>query len=130
MAEPKILFKSETEEKEFPLIRNRLRIILEDMAGDFEAEGHDFIVTDLLEEVGERDRLARVSRSHQDGRAADVRVKHLPKEFIQRIIRKFSEKYESWAALSANGGLPCLIVYHDNGNGIHFHIQIKPYKEG
>lgn len=126
---PWIQFKTETEKKEYPSIRGRLKIILDDMADFFKVHGHEFIITDLLEEKGEFARLHRVSHSHEEARAADLRVRGLPLEFINLVIKTFSEKYESWAALSKESGLPCLIVYHDNGNGIHFHVQIKPYKE-
>ena len=124
-----IKFKTNKEKSEFPLIKKRLKIVLEDMAQYFFKKGYDFIITDLLEEEGESEKLKRVSVSHKDGRAADLRVRHLPKEFIQEIMAHFSKKYEGWSAISAVSGKPNLIIYHNNGNGIHFHIQIRPYKE-
>lgn len=123
-----IYFKSPQEEKEYPLVLPRLHSILQDMATFFEVHGHQLIITDLLEEVGEGQALNRVSKSHEEGRACDLRVWHLPKPFINKVIEHFNEKYKSISAISSTTGRPTLIVYHDNGNGIHFHVQIRPYK--
>lgn len=124
-----IKFKSATEQNEWDLIRKRLQTVLIDIAGYFNANGYDCVLTDLLSEKDENLKLRRVSKSHDEGRAGDIRTRDIPKEFINEVIKHFNNKYEDWAAISANGGLPCLIVYHNNGNGPHFHVQIKPYKD-
>lgn len=123
-----IYFKSNQEQTEFSKILPRLREVIFDLSGFFEAHGHKLVITDLLEENGEGERLNRVSTSHKEGRACDLRVYNLPKAFINKVIELYNEKYKEISAISSTSGKPTLIVYHDNGNGIHFHIQIRPYK--
>lgn len=123
-----IYFKSKQEELEFPKVLPRLHDVIFDLAEHFHRAGHKLIITDILEEKGEGEKLNRVSTSHKEGRACDLRVRHLPKAFINSVIELYNEKYKKISAISSTTGKPTLIVYHDNGNGIHFHIQIRPYK--
>lgn len=111
--------------KEYQLIDSRLQIILEDMAQYCASYGYQFMITDLLSEELEDKKLKRVSKSHQEGRAADIRVRGWPLEFREKFEKHFEVKYKNWAAISASSGLRNLIVIHDNGNGIHCHIQVS-----
>ena len=122
-------FKSKTEEKEFASLKKRAQIIAQDMAQYCKINGFDFIITDILSEALEDKKLKRVSKSHTEGRAFDVRSSVWTKEFREKLEKHFEEKYKDWAALSNKTLKPNLIEYHDNGNGAHFHVQIKPYKE-
>jgi hypothetical protein len=99
------------------------------MAQYCKINGFDFIITDILSEALEDKKLKRVSKSHTEGRAFDVRSSVWTKEFREKLEKHFEEKYKDWAALSNKTLKPNLIEYHDNGNGAHFHVQIKPYKE-
>jgi hypothetical protein len=123
-----ILFKSKEVEKEYPLIRQRLRELLIEMACWVNDRGYAFIVTDLMSEDFEDSVLRRVSKSHQEGRAADIRVRDWPIGFRKEFEDYFERKYESIAAISKHTGLPNLIITHDNGNGIHCHIQLRNIK--
>jgi hypothetical protein len=115
--------------EEYQGIRARLQLILEDMAQYVTSHGHKFIITDLLSEEAENKKLNRISTSHSEGRAADLRVYNWPLSFRKKFEDHFEKKYKHWAAMSKKTGLPNLIEIHDNGNGIHTHIQIAPYKE-
>lgn len=120
-----IQFKTPDLIKEYQGIDARLQIILEDMANWVVANGHQFIITDLLSEEWQDKALGRVSTSHRDGRSADIRVRDWPLKFRDEFEAHFELKYKKWAATSAKTGKRNLIVIHDNGNGIHTHIQVS-----
>jgi hypothetical protein len=111
--------------KEYQLIHPKLQIILEDMALWVVSHGHQFVVTDLLSEELEDKKLKRVSKSHTEGRAADVRVRDWPKEFQVKFEDYFEKKYLKFAAISAKTGQANLIEIHSNGNGTHCHVQLR-----
>ncbi len=119
-----IKFKHPDLINEYQVIDARLQLVLEDMASWVTGRGYEFIVTDLMSEESEDKKLNRVSKSHQEGRAADIRVRNWPKEFQDEFEAYFELKYKKWAAISAKSGLRNLIVIHSNGNGIHCHIQV------
>lgn len=127
---PHIQFKSNDLLHEYQQISPRLQVILEDMAKWVNGNGYEFVITDLLSELSEDKKLNRVSSSHRDGRAADVRVRSWPLEFRNKFENYFETKYYKWAAISSTTGKPNLILIHDNSNGIHCHVQVKQHKEG
>jgi|GEM_PF-3311588 len=74
--------------------------------------------------TGEQDEaLGRVSQSHEDGRAFDMRTRDWTPEQRHKFMAFFTAKYSDKAAISKASGKPTLIVYHDVGHGEHFHIQ-------
>ena len=111
--------------KEYQLIHTKLQIILEDMAQWVTSHGHKFIITDLLSEDLEDKRLKRVSKSHSEGRAADLRVRDWPENFRKKFEDYFEQKYLKFAAISAKTGQANLIEIHSNGNGEHCHVQLR-----
>lgn len=120
-----IKFKTDKEKAEFDKIKLNLKFILLDMASYFNANGYDFVITDLLSEVQEDKKLKRISSSHREGRAADVRVKGIPEDFIKTFEEKFEKIYRNEAAISLKTGEPNLILRHNIGAGDHLHIQVK-----
>jgi hypothetical protein len=120
-----IKFKTEKEKLEFPKIKPALTFILLDMASYFNANGHEFLITDVFSEIQEDKKLKRISSSHREGRAVDVRVHGIPEEFLKTFEEKFERIYRNEAAISKKTGEPNLIVRHDIGAGDHLHIQIK-----
>jgi hypothetical protein len=110
---------------EYQQISPTLRMILESMAKYVVAAGHSFIITDLLSEASEDKKLKRISKSHQEGRAADIRVRDWPLDFRQQFERHFEEKFKEEAAISLKTKKPNLIQIHDNGSGIHIHAQTR-----
>jgi hypothetical protein len=122
-----IKFKTEKEKKEFDStrVKENLKFIVLDMASYFNSNGYDFVITDVLSEVQEDKKLKRISSSHREGRAVDVRVHGLPEEFLKTFEEKFERIYRNEAAVSKNTGEPNLIVRHNVGSGDHLHIQIK-----
>jgi len=123
-----IEFKDPSLIKEYEQIDSRLRVILEDMALFCSRAGHKFVITDLLSEESEDKKLNRVSTSHRDGRAADIRVRDWPLEFRRLFELNFEKLYSHWAATSKATGKKNLIFIHDNGNALHCHIQVSKGK--
>jgi hypothetical protein len=127
-----ILFKENQAKElkvEFTQIEPALRKLLIEMAQWVTSKGHKFVITDLLSEKLEDEKLKRVSKSHQEGRAADIRVRDWPKDFRKLFEEYFEKRYSHIAAISKKSGTPNLIEIHDNGNGIHCHIQVRKQKK-
>jgi hypothetical protein len=125
-----ILFKEGQEKQliqEYQEIDPRLQFLLEEMARWVTAKGYKFVITDLMSEEQEDKKLKRVSKSHQEGRAADIRVRDWPRQFRIMFEEYFEKRYSHLAAISKQTKKPNLILIHDNGlGGLHTHIQIKP----
>lgn len=119
-------FKSQRERDEFSQIHERLKFILNDMARWVDAHGYSFIVTDLLSDAFSDKRLGRISTSHLEGRAADVSIQGWPVDFQKKFEAFFESAYKNEAAFSKRTMQNNLIEIHDNGNGAHAHIQIRP----
>jgi hypothetical protein len=120
-----IKFKTDKEKAEFDKVKPVLKFILLDMASYFNANGYDFVVTDLFSEIQEDRKLKRVSSSHREGRAADIRVKGIPDEFLKTFEEKFERIYMNEAAISLKTNQPNLILRHNVGAGDHLHVQVK-----
>lgn len=66
------------------------------------------------------------SETHQQGRAVDLGVIGWTKKDIDDCANYINEKYKLVGATSSKTGKPNTCYYHNNGNGWHFHIQVKP----
>jgi hypothetical protein len=115
--------------EEFQQARTRLRIVLDDMAAFCEANNQEFVLTDIMSNPHEDKKLKRLSTSHLEGRAADIRVSSWSDSFRAKFEQHFEVKYKRWAAVAKETQEEELIVIHNNGNGLHTHVQIRPYKE-
>lgn len=115
--------------KEYHGLLPRAQIISEDMAKFCHDHGQEYLITDILSDETEDVALGRISNSHREGRAWDLRVRNWPLDFRKKFEEHFERKYSKWAAISKETGKPNLIYIHDNGNGIHTHCSIRPYKE-
>lgn len=95
------------------------------------ANGLPLVITETFTTIDEDQKLNRVSPSHREGRAFDAipnnhdRSALWPKEKIAEFIAVFSKKYSAIAALGLKDGKPQLVVFHDTGTGLHFHVQIN-----
>ena len=99
--------------------------IMSDMCDWCLEKGLPFMVTSTVSTLEEDYQLKRVSTTHREGRAFDLSDHGWTKELTDEFILTFSKKYSMVAALSQVSLEPTLILHHDNGNGSHFHIQIK-----
>ena len=83
------------------------------------------VVTATMSDADNDERLGRVSASHQQGRAFDLRSRDWDRDLIPVFIDHFSSLYGHLGAVGLKTGLPRLIVFHDVGHGEHFHIQLN-----
>lgn len=122
-------FKKKELLEEYQSLKARAQLVSEDMAKYCSAHGMEYVITDIMSDAFEDKKLNRVSKSHSEGRAWDVRILSWPQWFKEKFKKNFEKVYEMWAATSSKTMQKNLIVYHDNGNGSHAHCQISQYKE-
>lgn len=78
--------------------------------------------------VSDRENVQAVSRTHEEGRAVDLRVAGWPEHKIREVVEWMLYKDQEWeiGAISASDNLRRIIVYHEyKGQGKHFHIQVS-----
>ncbi len=81
------------------------------------------VVTETVTTLDEDKALCRVSTTHCEGRAFDIRSAGWDSKNIEDFRKYFDGKYGFLGALSSTGK-PSLIVHHDAGTGLHFHVQL------
>lgn len=123
---PYIQWKHPSLLDEWKHLRPMAQEIANEQARFCELHNQPFMITDIMSEAQEDLRLKRVSKSHSEGRAWDIRTSWWPLLFKTDFETRFEILYREEAARSKTTGLPNLIFYHDNGNGPHAHCQIKP----
>jgi hypothetical protein len=111
--------------EEYQHLQPQAQILAEDMGRFFQMNGYKLILTDIISNEAEDKRLGRVSSSHREGRAWDFRTRGLPKDFLAIVEKRYEHLYKHWAAISKESGKENLILYHNNGNGEHGHVQIR-----
>lgn len=70
------------------------------------------------------------SKTHQEGRAFDISVKGWTQDQIKELSDYINLKYSAIGAISSKDGVSRACYYHNNGNGWHFHIQVRPIIKG
>jgi hypothetical protein len=119
-----IYFKSESIRKEWAGTKPTLRLILADMKDYCVQYQMPFCITDLTSTEAEDIKYKRVSTTHRDGRAGDLRCKTWPEWFITQFCEHFESKYKSVAAQVGTELKSKLIVRHV-GTEDHLHVQIR-----
>lgn len=83
------------------------------------------VITETVTTLIEDAKLKRFSKSHQQGRAFDLRTRDWPRELLKEFQDYFNSKYGKLGALSGTTLQPNLILWHDSGHGEHFHVQFN-----
>ena len=83
-------------------------------------------ITSLIRTPEENQRLGSVSRTHIEGRAADLSLKGFTLEQVKDLEHEINKRFADIGAISSSDGLPKPIVVHNNGHGYHAHLQIRP----
>lgn len=83
-----------------------------------------FVITETVTTKEEDQRFSRVSDSHNQSRAIDVRTKDWPSEFRQKFVDHFDSRYGPTVGAINNTGARKFVVYHDSGFGAHAHCQL------
>lgn len=126
---PSVQFKELSKRDEFYQLDDRLQFILEDCSGWVTSHGYEFVITDMLSEEMDDIKLGRVSTSHRDGRAADVRTRDWPQEFVKKFLIFIDAAHGHHGAISFSDGKRRVAVYHKvTDNAYHLHIQVKKRK--
>lgn len=84
-----------------------------------------FLVTETVTTAEEDNALDRVSASHRECRAFDLSVRGWSALAVESFRTHFTAKYGSLGAIGKESGEPRLLVYHNTGRGLHFHVQLN-----
>lgn len=119
-----IKFKSKKDESLFYKCHPQLLMMVTDFALFWHESNRDMVITATLSTKVEDDKLGRVSSSHREGRAVDIRIKDVPKEFINEWYIWANKKYKTVGAFGKDGK-QSLIVLHGEGDNYHAHVQLN-----
>lgn len=87
-------------------------------------KGVNPVITETVTTEKEDRALSRVSVTHRQGRAFDIRSSGWGKGLIKDFIDTFNKLYGQYGAISSVDNKPRLIIHHDSGSGMHFHVQL------
>lgn len=119
-----IKFKTKKDESLFYKCHPFLVMMVCDFALYWHESNRDMTITATLSTLEQDEKLGRVSSSHREGRAVDIRIKDVPKEFINEWYIWANKKYGNLGAFNKSGG-QSLIVLHGTGENYHAHVQLN-----
>lgn len=120
-----MIFKTERARRRFFMIDPMLLLIVSDINYYCVRNKVPFIITSTIRTPDEDKAIGAVSKTHQEGRAVDISTRKMSRDFIEDLIKHFSDKYKGWGAISSRDLKERLIVYHD-GTAPHLHVQVAP----
>jgi hypothetical protein len=77
-------------------------------------------VTEAKTTKGEDELRKRISTTHQDGRAADLRRSNLTDMQVVELVSHFNVKYSREAAFNREGAIRLIVPKSD-----HLHVQVR-----
>ena len=83
------------------------------------------LITETVTTLKEDAALKRVSSSHREGRAFDMRNQDWKPEQIKEFVTHFEKLYGSKGAIGGTTLKPNLIEEKEHGSGPHFHVQFN-----
>lgn len=114
----KIQFKHDVDPMDLLKLTQNCAVLLTAVYDYLEERGLPMTITSLQ---GDRKNVKAVSRTHETGRAFDIRIKDIPSETVAEIADYFNVSYRNIAAISARSGKPhCAVVKPD-----HIHFQVR-----
>lgn len=118
-------FKTQNNYSRFPSLAPLMRDIAVFAINWLQARGvyKEYYITETCTTLKEDQALNRVSDTHRTCRAIDLSTSGLSLDQINGLIDVLNAKYGQHGALVH--GKPMLVIYHNNGNGWHFHIQLN-----
>jgi hypothetical protein len=119
-----IKFKNKQVEERSKLINKKLFSICVEMGWHCASHSVDFVLTETLTTKEEDDAIGRVSSTHREGRAVDVRTKGWSDAFLMSFVSDFNKKYGHLGAISLADGMRKFIIDKSKTNQPHLHIQI------
>ena len=119
-----IKFKDSFSEKGWTSIHPIMKSICESMGRwSIAYDNTPLTLTETLSTPSKDKKLKRVSPSHSEGRAVDIRTRDWSKEKLMAFMQYFSEKFKEYGYLN-KAGVRKLMIYHDSGHGAHLHVAI------
>ena len=89
------------------------------------AEKHNLPVT-ITSIISDRDNVEAVSRTHEEGRAIDLRSSDWPEHHRLEVVEHMLHIANHYGAISASDYQRRVIIHHDyKGQGGHFHLQVS-----
>ena len=119
-----IKFKNAKDKHKLYCVHPILFMIVADAAHWWHVRGHDFVITETITTEDIDEKIGRVSASHRECRAVDVRAKDLPRDLLFRFATLFNTKYSDHAAIGGKTLMPRLVLLHGEGDNYHMHIQV------
>lgn len=89
----------------------------------FHKLGKEFTLTETVTSHAEDTKLRRRSAAHRQGRAFDVRAKHLSPDEQEQVVDFLNEEFSDYAYISSSGAKRVCLL-HGKGDNIHFHVAI------
>ena len=89
-----------------------------------ESYGMPFTITETVTTQKEDLELKRVSASHREGRAWDIRTRDWPEWFVVQFVEYFTLLYGSLGAVSSSDGKRKFIVDKSKTKKPHLHCQL------
>lgn len=116
-------FKTELVKERFKLVHPKLEALCKEMCTYTESHQYLFIITESVTTKAEDMALKRISETHRQRRAVDIRTMDWGRPFLQIFMDRFEGKYKFIGALNTKGERR-LMVHHDIGLGEHIHLQL------
>lgn len=121
-----MIFKHKEDRELFTMVNPILIMIYADLFVYAKANfNKELVVTQTITTLEDDKKLGRVSASHREKRAIDVRTKNLSNKEIKTLVEYINNKwaYKDYRYVSRSG-VKRLAYYHNSGHGAHLHIAI------
>lgn len=115
----KVEFKEDVEPSDIKWFTHNCAILFVAAMKYFQERNLQFVITSLKSDRSAN--LKTVSKTHEEGRAFDVRSRHLNQQQIDDCVAYFEKHYKNIGAISYSTMKPAPCVYHNN----HFHFQVR-----
>ena len=102
----------------------KLFAILVEMGWFCASRNLDFVLTETVTTKEHDRKLGRVSNSHNEKRAVDVRTRDWSEQFTRTFVADFNKKYNHLGAKSKSDGQRRFIVDKSKTDKPHLHIQL------
>jgi hypothetical protein len=118
------IYKNDHVKNRAELLHYRLTQIMIEMLYYCESYGQPFIVTEAVTTAKEDQDNGRISPSHRECRAIDIRTFHWAESFTKQFVDYFTEKYNDIGAVSLSNKKRRFIVDKSKTRKPHLHIQL------
>lgn len=93
---------------------------------------NEIVITEAFTTLEHDKKVGRLSATHREGRAIDIRCNDWPNEKLADFLVYFDAKYRRYGAVAKDGSRR-FVLAHGEGVNLHIHVQIGrdiKYKRG